>query len=188
MQGHWRVLSFLHERLYFNNHNASRKQRVFDKSCSKCAYCNHISNIQLYHPTIVMEGFNWEAMPILPRRSLGQRIRTAQKRAISHPAGIDSSGGRLTRAGDRYITSTITLDYTPRRERCNPAMAATQDAENAERYQQWYDPDVTEVNPHIRHLLEAYSLVVPKDVVNHVNHIVCLYPSHWILPCFSFRL
>lgn len=53
-------------------------------------------------------------------------------------------------------------------------MAATNDPGNADRQQKWFDPDLTEVNPHIRHLLEAYSIIAPKDVVGHVNHIVCL--------------
>jgi SAM-dependent methyltransferase len=54
-------------------------------------------------------------------------------------------------------------------------MAATNDASNADRHQKWYDPDIEDVNPQIRHLLEAYSKVPSSDVVKHVNEIVCLH-------------
>ncbi|KAJ5128112.1 hypothetical protein N7448_008891 [Penicillium atrosanguineum] len=49
-------------------------------------------------------------------------------------------------------------------------MAAINDSD-AERYQKWYDPDLEEVNPQIRHLLETYSNIRPADVVSHVNKI-----------------
>ncbi|KAJ5247766.1 hypothetical protein N7468_002749 [Penicillium chermesinum] len=49
-------------------------------------------------------------------------------------------------------------------------MAATNDG-NKDRHQQWYDPDLEEVNPEIRSLLENYSKVPPADVVKHVNKI-----------------
>lgn len=54
-------------------------------------------------------------------------------------------------------------------------MAATNDTSNADRHQKWYDPDIEDVNPQIRHLLEAYSKVPSSDVVKHVNEIVRLY-------------
>ncbi|KAJ5899970.1 hypothetical protein N7495_004714 [Penicillium taxi] len=49
-------------------------------------------------------------------------------------------------------------------------MAATNDG-NTDRHQQWYDPDLNEVNPEIRNLLENYSKVSPSEVVKHVNDI-----------------
>lgn len=52
-------------------------------------------------------------------------------------------------------------------------MAATNDG-NTDRHQQWYDPDLEEVNPQIRLLLESYSKVPSSEVVKHVNKIVCL--------------
>lgn len=52
-------------------------------------------------------------------------------------------------------------------------MAATNDG-NKDRHQQWYDPDLEEVNPQIRYLLENYSKIPSGDVVKHVNKIVCL--------------
>lgn len=51
-------------------------------------------------------------------------------------------------------------------------MAATNDDRNTERHQKWYEPDLDEVNPQIRHLLENYSKISPLHVVNHVNEIV----------------
>lgn len=51
-------------------------------------------------------------------------------------------------------------------------MAATNDTSNADRNQKWYDPDIEDVNPQIRHLLEAYSKVPSSDAVKYVNKIV----------------
>ncbi|KAJ5547924.1 hypothetical protein N7513_005158 [Penicillium frequentans] len=49
-------------------------------------------------------------------------------------------------------------------------MAANNDG-NATRHQQWYDPDMEEVNPEIRDLLEKYSNIPSTEVVKHVNEI-----------------
>ena len=50
-------------------------------------------------------------------------------------------------------------------------MAANNDG-NVTRHQQWYDPDLEDVNPEIRHLLENYSKIPSNEVVSHVNEIV----------------
>lgn len=51
-------------------------------------------------------------------------------------------------------------------------MAAENDESNTKRQQKWYEPDLDEVNPQIRHLLEDYSKIPSLDVVDHVNEIV----------------
>jgi len=51
-------------------------------------------------------------------------------------------------------------------------MAARNDSD-AERYRKWYDPDLEEANPQMRHLLEKYAKVPPADVVSHTNNIAC---------------
>jgi hypothetical protein len=53
-------------------------------------------------------------------------------------------------------------------------MAATHAISKPTRHNQWYDEDLTEVNPQIRSLLETYSKVPPERVVPHVNAIVRL--------------
>lgn len=60
---------------------------------------------------------------------------------------------------------------------------------DGERYRKWYDPDLEEVNPQIRRLLEVYSKVLPTDIVKHVNDIVCcaLHQPTWSNPRFSVR-
>ncbi|MCJ1445224.1 MAG: hypothetical protein MMC23_005729 [Stictis urceolatum] len=50
-------------------------------------------------------------------------------------------------------------------------MAAVNDVSSAERHKQWYDDDVTEINPEIRQLLESYSKIPSAEVVKHVNEI-----------------
>ncbi|KAJ5591280.1 hypothetical protein N7450_005252 [Penicillium hetheringtonii] len=50
-------------------------------------------------------------------------------------------------------------------------MAAKNNESNTKRQQKWYEPDLDEVNPQIRHLLEDYSKIPSLDVVDHVNEI-----------------
>ena len=59
-------------------------------------------------------------------------------------------------------------------------MAAVNDVSNAERHKQWYDDDVTEINPEIRQLLESYSKIPSAEVVKHVNEIVSSRPPFTI--------
>lgn len=51
-------------------------------------------------------------------------------------------------------------------------MAANNDG-NTTRHHQWYDPDIEDVNPEIRELLENYSKIPSTEVVKHVNEIAC---------------
>ncbi|KAJ5720177.1 hypothetical protein N7493_007055 [Penicillium malachiteum] len=50
-------------------------------------------------------------------------------------------------------------------------MAAYNDG-NTSRHKEWYDPDLQDVNPEIRYLLENYSKIPAAKVVDHVNEIV----------------
>ncbi|KAJ5092093.1 hypothetical protein NUU61_006963 [Penicillium alfredii] len=64
-------------------------------------------------------------------------------------------------------------------------MAATNDG-HATRHQQWYDPDLEQVNPQIRHLLEKYSQVPSGDVVKHVNAIRARGFASNPYPCIGY--
>lgn len=41
----------------------------------------------------------------------------------------------------------------------------------------WYEPELTEVEPEARELLEKYSNIPSERVVQHVNSLVCEPPA-----------
>ena len=51
-------------------------------------------------------------------------------------------------------------------------MAANNETSLPDRNRNWYQHDLTEVNPPMRKLLETYSKVPSGEVVSHVNKIV----------------
>ena len=66
-------------------------------------------------------------------------------------------------------------------------MAATNDTSLPERNKGWYQEDLTEVNEPIRKLLESYSKVPSREVVDHVNKVVSIKGQQGGIPTAAIR-